>query len=154
MWGQGIPCPRFVKQMEDKIEVMGAEVVYSNALYNPLRRPKISFKKPLLCLLAYAALLALLLFFLPAQMGALKWVVFAAAAVLAPFLVAKRAVIWLVHVYQRYASEKTRLKCVFEPSCSEYMILSVEKYGVFRGVWRGVRRLLRCHPPHGGVDLP
>ncbi len=147
-------CPLFFKKMEEKIEVMAAEVVYSDALYNPLRRPKISYKKPLLCFLAYAAALGLLLWLLPQSMGEWKWVSIAVFAFLAPLLVAKRAVIWLVHLYQARAKEKTRLKCVFEPSCSEYMILSVEKYGVLRGVFRGVRRLLRCHPPHGGVDLP
>ncbi|MBR2615982.1 MAG: membrane protein insertion efficiency factor YidD [Clostridia bacterium] len=67
---------------------------------------------------------------------------------------AKSAVIWLVHLYQNKASDRTRLKCMFEPSCSEYMILAVEKYGVVRGVFKGIRRLLRCHPPNGGKDYP
>ena len=48
----------------------------------------------------------------------------------------------------------SRLKCVFEPSCSEYMILAVNKYGLVRGVIKGIRRLLRCHPPNGGKDYP
>jgi uncharacterized protein len=45
--------------------------------------------------------------------------------------------------------------CRFEPSCSEYMILAVRKYGPFRGAWKGVRRICRCHPWHpGGYDPP
>ena len=65
-----------------------------------------------------------------------------------------QALIWCVHLYQNKASDATRLKCVFEPSCSEYMILAVNKYGFFRGVYKGIRRLQRCHPPNGGKDYP
>ncbi len=45
--------------------------------------------------------------------------------------------------------------CRFYPSCSEYFIQAVELYGPWRGAWRGVRRLCRCHPWHpGGYDPP
>jgi putative membrane protein insertion efficiency factor len=45
--------------------------------------------------------------------------------------------------------------CRFQPSCSEYMILAVRKYGPLRGGWRGVCRIARCHPWHpGGYDPP
>ena len=66
----------------------------------------------------------------------------------------KRAIIWLIHVYQHYAPDRIRLKCVFEQSCSEYMLLSIKKYGTFVGVFKGCLRLLRCHPPNGGKDYP
>jgi putative component of membrane protein insertase Oxa1/YidC/SpoIIIJ protein YidD len=62
--------------------------------------------------------------------------------------------IWCVRIYQRYAPDEMRLACVSEPSCSEYMILSIEKYGLVRGIIRGVRRLKRCGHPNGGVDYP
>ncbi len=43
--------------------------------------------------------------------------------------------------------------CRFYPTCSEYMREAVEKYGAAKGVWMGVRRLLRCHPfQAGGFD--
>ena len=43
--------------------------------------------------------------------------------------------------------------CRYYPSCSEYMRQAVEKYGVARGVWMGLKRLSRCHPFHtGGLD--
>jgi putative membrane protein insertion efficiency factor len=46
-------------------------------------------------------------------------------------------------------------RCRYYPSCSEYLRLAVLKYGPFAGVWKGVRRLGRCHPFHpGGVDFP
>jgi putative membrane protein insertion efficiency factor len=45
--------------------------------------------------------------------------------------------------------------CRFVPSCSEYFILSVRKYGPVRGAWRGVCRIGRCNPWHpGGYDPP
>ena len=45
--------------------------------------------------------------------------------------------------------------CRFYPSCSEYFIQAVELYGPYRGSWRGLRRLCRCHPWHpGGYDPP
>jgi len=43
--------------------------------------------------------------------------------------------------------------CRFYPTCSEYMREAVERYGAAKGVWMGVRRLLRCHPLQaGGFD--
>jgi putative membrane protein insertion efficiency factor len=46
-------------------------------------------------------------------------------------------------------------QCRFYPSCSEYFILAVRKYGAVSGSARGVWRILRCHPLHrGGYDPP
>jgi uncharacterized protein len=43
--------------------------------------------------------------------------------------------------------------CRFYPSCSAYMRTAIEQYGIIKGCWMGVRRLLRCHPWHaGGCD--
>lgn len=45
--------------------------------------------------------------------------------------------------------------CRFEPSCSQYFIGAVKKYGAVRGSLRGVGRICRCHPFHpGGYDPP
>ncbi len=45
--------------------------------------------------------------------------------------------------------------CRFQPSCSEYMILAVQKYGPVRGACRGVWRICRCNPwTRGGYDPP
>lgn len=60
----------------------------------------------------------------------------------------------LIRFYQRHASLELRQSCLFEPSCSEYTILAIEKYGSVRGVWKGLRRILRCKPPNGGIDYP
>ena len=66
----------------------------------------------------------------------------------------KRILICLVRIYQRYAPDSIRDKCRFEPSCSEYMILSLEKYGVVKGLAKGVKRLTRCNINGGGFDYP
>lgn len=45
--------------------------------------------------------------------------------------------------------------CRYYPTCSQYMIEAVDKYGPVRGGWRGVKRVLRCHPWGGsGYDPP
>jgi hypothetical protein len=60
-----------------------------------------------------------------------------------------------VRFYQRCLRPMLPATCRFQPSCSEYMILAVQKYGPARGAWRGVRRICRCHPWHpGGYDPP
>ena len=73
---------------------------------------------------------------------------------LACLLTAKHIAVWLVRLYQVLAPERIRRKCRYEPSCSDYMILSLQKYGFLRGLVRGVQRLLRCKPPNGGSDPP
>lgn len=39
-----------------------------------------------------------------------------------------------------------RSTCAMHPTCSEYTELAIKKYGFFKGVWKGMRRILRCHP--------
>ncbi len=63
--------------------------------------------------------------------------------------------ITLVRGYQWTVSPWLGQRCRFEPSCSEYFIRAVEKYGPLSGTFRGVRRICRCHPWHpGGYDPP
>ena len=58
-------------------------------------------------------------------------------------------------VYQWTLSPLVGRHCRFEPSCSAYFILAVQKYGAIRGTWRGLLRIGRCHPFHpGGFDPP
>lgn len=61
--------------------------------------------------------------------------------------------IGLVWVYRFTLGPVLGGHCRFQPTCSQYMIDAVHKYGPFRGGWRGVKRIARCHPwSHGGVD--
>jgi uncharacterized protein len=65
----------------------------------------------------------------------------------------RKAVIATLRLYQRFVSPMLPSACRFHPTCSEYMIEAVDKYGALRGVGRGLLRLLRCHPFHqGGFD--
>lgn len=66
----------------------------------------------------------------------------------------KKIVLGMVRLYQRFAPDSVREKCRFEPSCSHYMIMSVDKYGVVKGVAKGVNRLRRCNTDGGGFDYP
>ncbi len=65
----------------------------------------------------------------------------------------QRLVLALLRCYKRCISPLLPSACRFYPTCSEYMIEAVGRYGAARGVWLGVLRLLRCHPFHeGGFD--
>jgi putative membrane protein insertion efficiency factor len=66
-----------------------------------------------------------------------------------------RLLIAAARVYQWTLSPLVGRQCRFEPTCSDYFILAVQKYGAIRGTWRGVLRIGRCHPFHpGGYDPP
>ena len=59
----------------------------------------------------------------------------------------------LVRAYQVTLSPLFSGCCRFEPSCSNYMIEALQRHGVFKGLYLGIRRLLRCHPFGGsGYD--
>jgi uncharacterized protein len=65
----------------------------------------------------------------------------------------RQIVIALLGAYKRFLSPLLPSACRFHPTCSEYMLDAVAKYGAARGIWMGTRRLLRCHPFHqGGFD--
>lgn len=142
--------------MDDKIKVTGASVVFSTKKpppYNPLNRPRISYKKPISAIVMFVIGIVLLIF-LPYDFLLKKWIAISAFVILYISVVFKKALIWSIHLYQNKASDKTRLRCVFEPSCSEYMLGAIGKYGAIVGVFKGIKRLLRCHPPNGGEDYP
>ena len=65
-----------------------------------------------------------------------------------------KLVIWLIRKYQEKAPERIRSSCRYTPTCSEYMVGGIKKYGAIIGICKGIKRLLRCRPPHGGVDPP
>lgn len=67
--------------------------------------------------------------------------------------VVKRLMLFLIKFYQIGISPYFGPKCRFIPTCSQYTYQAIEKYGVFKGVYLGIRRILKCHPFHkGGYD--
>ncbi len=63
--------------------------------------------------------------------------------------------ILLVRTYQWTISPLLGRTCRFHPSCSQYFILAVQKYGLLPALWKGILRICRCHPWNpGGHDPP
>lgn len=72
-----------------------------------------------------------------------------------PSKIAVSACVACVRLYQIALSPLVGPACRFEPSCSNYMIESLRKYGLIRGACKGIGRVCRCHPWHkGGYDPP
>ena len=67
-------------------------------------------------------------------------------------LTMKQGIIGGIRLYQRLAPASLRNSCRFEPSCSEYMILSIQKYGLWKGMRKGRNRLKRCNIRYTGDD--
>ena len=58
-----------------------------------------------------------------------------------------------IRVYQLVISPAFPPSCRFYPTCSEYALQAIARYGALKGVWLGVKRIARCHPFHpGGYD--
>ena len=64
-----------------------------------------------------------------------------------------RCALLLIRLYQRTISRIFPPSCRFHPSCSQYSYEAIKRYGFFRGIGLGIKRLSRCHPFHeGGYD--
>ena len=65
----------------------------------------------------------------------------------------KQIAIVLIKCYRLFISPLKPPTCRFMPTCSEYALQAIEKYGIIRGGKMAIRRILRCHPFHpGGYD--
>ena len=64
-------------------------------------------------------------------------------------------VIGCVRFYQKFLSPVMPGSCRYYPTCSNYTVMAVEKYGVLKGLLKAAWRILRCNPfSKGGVDYP
>ena len=65
---------------------------------------------------------------------------------------AQKIILGLIKIYQKF-SKLTPPTCRFYPTCSAYTYQAIQKYGVIKGGFLGVKRILKCHPYHkGGYD--
>lgn len=69
----------------------------------------------------------------------------------------KRGIIFLINQYKRYISpilDQWGIHCKFYPTCSEYAIQAIQKYGIIRGGVLMIKRIFKCNPfSKGGIDL-
>ena len=72
--------------------------------------------------------------------------------VLELFFNLKHIFIWFILLYQSTAPADMRLSCQYTPSCSQYSIFAIKRYGALFGSIIAVDRLLRCKDPNGGED--
>ena len=65
----------------------------------------------------------------------------------------KRPLIWLIKFYRKYISPKTPPSCKFTPTCSQYGLEAIERFGAIKGGFMTLWRILRCNPfSVGGYD--
>ncbi|MFB0917793.1 MAG: membrane protein insertion efficiency factor YidD [Clostridiaceae bacterium] len=63
----------------------------------------------------------------------------------------KTILIKIVKAYRKYISPVKRPSCRFFPTCSEYSLEALEKYGALKGSWMSIKRILRCNPFYRGA---
>ena len=65
----------------------------------------------------------------------------------------KHMCIKLIKLYQKFISPLLGSNCRFYPTCSQYALDAINKYGVLKGLWLGIKRICKCHPLNdGGYD--
>ena len=65
----------------------------------------------------------------------------------------QRTILVLLRIYKQFVSPLLPSACRFYPTCSEYTLEAVRRFGPARGLWMGVKRISKCHPFHaGGYD--
>ncbi|HAF32326.1 MAG: membrane protein insertion efficiency factor YidD [Anaerovibrio sp.] len=65
----------------------------------------------------------------------------------------KKFMLFMIEFYRSYISPLKPPSCRYVPTCSEYAMIAIEKYGPVKGGYLAIKRILRCHPFHkGGYD--
>lgn len=152
------------------------EAVAWYVLERPLVRPNTSYRKAAFCILLFLIAnsgITVLLYFLLRWLGISSYlpqviwtfyiehrIAFVTLLTLFQFLIGgiialKPMMIGAIRLYQRYAPESVRRRCLFKPTCSEYAILAIKKYGVIRGGYKAYIRLFKkCYGRTYRIDEP
>ncbi len=65
----------------------------------------------------------------------------------------KAILITLIRIYRLFFSPLLGANCRYQPTCSQYALTAIDRFGAWRGSWLAIKRILRCHPFHpGGYD--
>lgn len=66
----------------------------------------------------------------------------------------KKLLLHIIHLYKKYYSPTRPARCIFVPTCSQYAMEAIEKYGALKGSYMSIKRILRCNPfnKNGGYD--
>jgi len=118
-------------------------------------RPKIYVLKIILSVVYLVGINLVVTFFLNkylTSMGVPK--LFILLMLLCIFTNIKKIAIFAILLYQRFAPNEIRSRCLFVPSCSNYTIMALEKYGFVIGSIKAIGRFSRCRHPNGGEDYP
>ena len=133
-------------------------IEYYPGTTRPLVRPRIRYGKAILFFLTVMVINVVLSVgaqHLFQKSGAgFFFLCFSGLCLLSLLLFGKRIAIFFVRVYQRYVSYDIRSRCCLVPSCSEYMILAIQKYGLIRGFRKGYARMHRCGTTDITEDYP
>jgi putative component of membrane protein insertase Oxa1/YidC/SpoIIIJ protein YidD len=136
---------------EQKEQDLAWEYCQKRELFRPGTTIKQTLKHTMIFILVVSGI-AIMIFFLTNFSLLLVIIV---CFLLGLMICSKRIIIGLVRLYQHYAPEYVRRKCLLMPTCSEYMILAVQKYGTLRGLYKGIYRLLiTCRGTVYKIDYP
>ncbi len=135
------------------------DIAEKYVLFRPLPRPGTDIRKGILCFFAYTLstiILAALTFPVTNAIWEIQFMHhLLAVSALTGLCSLRTAVVGCIRLYQHYAPERVRRKCLFRPTCSEYAILAIRKYGVIIGFILTVNRLLKkCRGSIFRIDYP
>ena len=148
--------------------------IYVN--FRELVRPKTNFKKALICVLFFVLVTSLITWFIHivfSTVGIFAYipknmlvfyeehfflsiiVLYVIVFFINLFFCLKYAVIGVIKLYQHYAPDEIRRRCLFMPTCSEYAIIAIRKYGITIGLYKSYFRLFfRCKGNIYMIDFP
>ena len=137
------------------LRMRDGDELYSRLQKRVIIRPKINWSRCFLLASAFILPLLLMLVIMNSIRCSGMVTGLMIAMVLCVWLVlAKPLLIQAVQLYQAFAREETRRRCKCFPSCSEYAIESLEKHGLLKGLYLGVRRAARCGIIRGDDPVP